>query len=375
MARDPDLAPDLEGLDGDPGPFAVPDHIGRLEPYQAGKPIEELERELGVTGVLKMASNESPLGPSSVALEAARRAMAEAHLYPDPSCFALRRGLAHRLGVDPAEIVIGGGSNELIHLLVRAFCLPGRDVVVTHRHAFISYVIAARTHGVEVIEAPVRADLRCDVDALCDAFGPRTRLVFVATPNNPTGAHLARGELEQILERAPARALVVVDEAYHEYAVALDADGARGFQSSQPYRSMRPALVTLRTFSKIYGLAGLRVGYAICDRRAANGLDRTRRPFNVNSVAQAAALAALEDEDHLARACEAARSGLAALASGFTALGLTVHPTLGNFLLVGLGRDASPIYQGLLRHGVITRPMGAWGLPQHLRVSLAAPPG
>ena len=367
MARDRDQMPELWGPGQ--GPFVAPEYIEQLRPYEPGKPVEELERELGITGAIKMASNENPLGPSPAALEAVRRAASECHLYPDGGSHSLRRALAMRLGVDADEIVIGGGSNELIHLLVRTFCMPGRDEVVAHQHAFISYALAARTHGVDLIETPVTPDLRCDVDALCAAFGARTRLVFLATPNNPTGAHLSRSELEQVLERAPARALVVVDEAYHEYAAALDPD----YATSQPYRSQRPSIVTLRTFSKIHGLAGLRVGYAICDRRAIQRINQTRRPFNVSSVAQAAALAALDDEAHVARSVDEARSGLAALTSGFTRLGLTVLPSLANFVLVDLGRDAQPVYRALLERGVITRPMAAWGLPRHLRVSLARP--
>jgi histidinol-phosphate aminotransferase len=354
----------------DAGPFYVPEHIAQLQPYQPGKPVEELERELGISGALKMASNENPLGPSPRAVEAARRALLESHLYPDGSCFALRRALAERLGVDIDEVVIGGGSNELIHLLVRTFCTPGRDQVVTHKHAFISYALAARTHAVEAIETPVTPDLRCDVDALCAALGPRTRLVFVANPNNPTGAHLTRAELEQILEAAPPHALVVMDEAYHEYASALSDD----YAASQPYRAARPAIVTLRTFSKIHGLAGMRVGYAVGDRRVAQRINQSRRPFNVSSVAQAAALAALDDDEHVARSCEAARIGVAELTRGLGELGLTVLPSLANFVLVDVGRDAQQVYTALLMCGVIARPMAAWGLPSHLRVSLAAPP-
>jgi histidinol-phosphate aminotransferase len=368
MARDRDQMPELWGPGQ--GPFVAPEHIERLKPYEPGKPVEELERELGITGAIKMASNENPLGPSPAALEAARRAAAECHLYPDGGSHALRRALAARLNVDLDEVVIGGGSNELIHLLVRTFCMPGRDEVVSHRHAFISYALAARTHGVDIIETPVTPELRCDVDAMCAAFGARTRLVFLATPNNPTGAHLTRAELEQVLERAPARALVVIDEAYHEYAIALASD----YATSQPYRTERPSIVTLRTLSKIYGLAGLRVGYAICDRRVSQRINQVRRPFNVSSIAQAAALAALDDQAHVARSCDEARSGLAALASGFSALGLTVLPSLANFVLVDLGREALPVYRALLERGVITRPMAAWGLPRHLRVSLARPP-
>jgi len=358
----------VTSADGDR--FAVPAHVAALQPYQPGKPIEELERELGITGIIKLASNENPLGPSPRAVEAARAALVSAHLYPDGSGFAVRRALATRLGVEPTEIALGAGSNELIHLLVRTFCRPGEDQVVTHRHAFISYVIAARTHGVDAVETAVRPrDLGCDVDALCAAFGPRTRLVFLANPNNPTGAHLTRGELERVLAAVPPRALLVVDEAYHEYASAFDAD----YPASQPYRRERPWIVTLRTFSKIHGLAGLRIGYAVADPRVVAELDRVRRPFNVSSVAQAAALAALDDREHVARSIEAARSGLPALAAGLTALGLGVLPSLGNFLLCDLGRPAAPVYQALLARGVIARPMAAWGLPDHLRISLGTP--
>jgi histidinol-phosphate aminotransferase len=351
--------------------FAVPPHIAALEPYQPGKPIEEVERELGITDIVKVASNENPLGPSPRAVEAVRAALSSVHLYPDGSGFALRRGLAAHRGVEPAEIALGAGSNELIHLLVRTFCRPGEDQVVTHRHAFISYAIAARTHGALAIETAVRpSDLGCDVGALIAAFGPRTRIVFLANPNNPTGAHLTRAELEEILAAAPPRALVVIDEAYHEYAAALDPR----YPSSQSYRRERPWIITLRTFSKIYGLAGLRVGYAIADPRVVAELDRVRRPFNVSSVAQAAALAALDDREHVARSIEAARTGIPALTEGLRALGLGALPTLGNFLLCDLGRPAAPVYQELLARGVIARPMAAWGLPAHLRISLGTAP-
>jgi histidinol-phosphate aminotransferase len=216
----------------------------------------------------------------------------------------------------------------------------------------------------------VGADKRCDVDALCAALGPRTRIVFVAHPNNPTGAHLGKGELERVLEAAPARALVVVDEAYHEYATAL---GGASYPTSQPYRGRRPGLVTLRTFSKAHGLAGLRIGYGVADRRVVGYLDRVRRPFHVSSVAQAAALAALDDAEHVARSVDAARAGLPVLSDGLRELGLVPLPTLGNFVLADCGGQAAALYQALLRRGIIVRPMGAWGLPRHLRVSLAAP--
>lgn len=346
--------------------LSVPANIEGLTPYEPGKPAEQLERELGITDVIKVASNENPLGPSPLARAAAVAELDRAHLYPDGSGHRLRHALAERLGVAAEEVALGAGSNELIHLLVRTFCRPGHDQIVTHENAFVSYRIAGMTHGVEVAMAPVKGDLRADIDALCDRMGARTRLVFVANPNNPTGHHLARRELEALIERTPAQALLVIDEAYHEYARALVAD----WPSSQSYREGRPSLITLRTFSKIYGLAGLRVGYAVADRQVVAYLNRVRRPFHVSAVAQAAAIAALGDEDHVVRSIEHARKGLARLRSELGALGLDVVPSATNFVLVGVGRTAGPIADALASRGIIVRPMAGWGLPDHFRLSL-----
>jgi histidinol-phosphate aminotransferase len=350
-------------------PDLVADNIRALSPYQPGKPVEELERELGISGAIKIASNENPMGPSPRAVEAATRALADAHLYPDGGAFRLRAALAERLEVAPEQLVFGAGSNELIYLAVHTFCRPGHDEILTHRYAFVSYRLAALAYGVDFVEAEVTPELGCDVDALIAALTPRTKLVMLANPNNPTGAHVGTAAFERLLAALPPRALLVVDEAYHEYAVAAGADYPR----SQRYQAGRPTVLTLRTFSKIYGLAGLRIGYAVGDARVVGYLERVRRPFNANSIAQAAALAALDDAAHVRTSAEAARQGIERLRAAAGPLGVTAYPSLGNFALVDVGRDAGPVYEALLRHGVIVRPMGAWGLPRCVRVSVGTP--
>ncbi len=345
----------------------VPGNIQTLRPYQPGKPLEELERELGISGAIKLASNENPLGPSPKAKEAAIRAMAEANLYPDGGAYQLRRAVAEHNSVDPSELVFGSGCNEIIHMLVQAYCRPGIDEVLTHKYAFISYRLAALAHNAPFVEAGVTDKLGCDVDALIAAMSDKTRLIFLANPNNPTGAHVTTAQLERVMEAVPRGAILVVDEAYHEYAVSSE----EPYPRSQSYRkSGGPMLVTLRTFSKIYGLAGLRVGYGIGDARIIDYVNRVRRPFNVTSVGQAAAAAALDDTDHVRHSASAARSGIAMLSKAAAGLGLTAYSSLGNFVLVDVGRDAATVYDALLRLGVIVRPMGPWGLPQCVRISV-----
>ena len=282
----------------------------------------------------------------------------------------LRHALAEKEGVTPDNLFFGEGSNEIIHMLVHAFCRPNVDEVLTHQYAFISYRLAALSMGVRFVEAPTTPELSCDVDALIAAMGANTKIIFLANPNNPTGSYVTRAQLERILEAAPRRALVVVDEAYHEYSIAAMDD----FPRSQTYHSPeRPQLLTLRTFSKIYGLAGLRVGYAVGDARVLAVLEQVRRPFNLNLVAQAAALAALGDSAHVATSRVVAQRGIEAITESAHSLGLRAYPSIGNFLLIHAGQAAEQVYQTLLRCGVIVRAMGVWGLPEHLRVSV--PPG
>lgn len=361
-------------------------NIRQLSVYQPGKPLEELERELGIKNAIKLASNENPMGPSPRAVEAARAAVEQVHWYPDGGAFKLRRELSERLGVSPDELLFGAGSNEIIHMLVRALCRPDHDEVVFHRCAFLSYRMAATACNVQVRETEVTDELACDPDAIIEAMGERTKLVILANPNNPTGAYIPTADFERILEALPPQALLVADEAYHEFADRARSLGEADWPRSQPYRSAdMPRIFTLRTFSKIYGLSGLRVGYGIGDRRVVDMINRVRRPFNLNSVAQAAALAALGDAEHIARSLDATRSCNAAIRACADDLGLRSYPSLGNFILVDV-RGASPgpgsdsdvsadrwAFESLQRQGVIVRPMTGWGVPGHIRISAATP--
>jgi histidinol-phosphate aminotransferase len=344
----------------------VPANIEALSPYVPGKPVEELERELGISGAIKLASNENPLGPSPRGIAAAQAALASAHLYPDGSGHRLRQALAAHAGVAMDEIVLGAGSNEIIDLLVRTFCRPGVDEVLTHRYAFMMYRVSCGAHGVTMREAETTKALGCDVDALLAAVTPRTKLIFLPSPNNPTGSYVPRPAFERLLAALPARIILAVDEAYYEYASLIP-----DYPVAERYRSpSRPYLMTLRTFSKAYGLAALRVGWAIADRRIVDYLNRVRMPFNVSTPAQEAAIAALADVEHVERSRTSNRAGLAGLAAGFADLPVTAYPSAGNFVLVDVRRDANPVYQALLRRGVIVRPMAGVGLPTALRVSV-----
>jgi histidinol-phosphate aminotransferase len=312
----------------------VAEYIEKLVPYVPGKPVEEVERELGIVGAVKLASNENPLGPSPRALEAARAASAQVNRYPDGGGYLLRGRLAEQLGVAPEQIVLGSGSSEIVDVLVRTFCRPG-------------------------------SDLRCDVDALAAAVSEKTKLIFLPNPNNPTGAYVTRDELERLLTKLPQGVMLVMDEAYFEYARMLP-----DYPVGEDYRAARRLLVTLRTFSKAYGLAGMRVGYGIADREVIDYLNRVRLVFNVPSVAQEAARAALDDEEHVLRSVRVNDAGRAQLTEGLTKLGFRVYPSAANFVLVDVGRDGESAFQALLRQGVIVRPLRPAGLMQHVRVSI-----
>ncbi len=343
----------------------VPGNVEEIVPYEPGKPVEELERELGISGAIKLASNENPIGPSPKGIEAARAALAGANRYPDGGAFRLRRALGAALGVPMEQLIVGSGSSELIDLAVRVFCRPGEDEVVTHRYAFVSYKLAAQAQGVPFREVDMRADLSVDVDALAAAIGPRTKLVFLPNPNNPTGAYVPRAAFERLLERLPARVLLVVDEAYLEYA-----QGIGDYPVAESYRARHPLILSLRTFSKIYGLAALRVGYGIGDPRVIGYLNRVRPVFNVSTAAQEAAIAALGDREHVERSRRTNAEGIGQLEAGLARLPVRAFPTATNFVLVDLGREAAPVYERLLRAGVIARPLRPQGLVRHLRVSV-----
>ena len=343
----------------------VPQNIESIVPYEPGKPIEEVERELGIHGAIKLASNENPLGPSPLGTEAARAALAGANRYPDGGAYRLRRAIAGHVGRTMEEIIVGSGSSELIDLAVRVFCRPGEDEVLTHRYAFVSYRIVSQAHGVGFKQVELRPDYSVDVDALAGAIGPRTRLVFLPNPNNPTGRPVPRADFERFLERLPPGVFLVVDQAYFEYA-----EGGDDYPDAAAYRERHPLIITLRTFSKIYGLAALRIGYGIADPKLVGYLNRVRLTFNVSTAGQEAARAALGDVEYVARSRRTNVEGLVQLEAGLANLPVQTVPTATNFILVDLDRDAAPVYERLLRLGVIIRPLRPQGLPRHVRISI-----
>jgi histidinol-phosphate aminotransferase len=340
----------------------VPEWIRTLTPYPPGMPIEELERELGIRGSIKLASNENPLGPSPKALAAVAAALTDLHRYPDGSAFYLKRRLAERLGVPADEVLVGNGSNEIIELVVRTFVRP-RDEAVMADQAFVIYRMVVQAAGGVPRIVPLR-DFTHDLEAIAEAITPRTRVVFLANPNNPTGTIFRRRAWEAFLRAVPRHVIVVADDAYAEYVNDPD--------YPDTIRERGDALVpvvTLRTFSKLYGLAGLRIGYAVAPAPVMDAIGRIRQPFNVNSLALVGALAALDDDEHVARTLAVNREGMAALTAGFRRLGLPHVPSAANFVMVRVGQGAR-VYQALLRRGVIVRPMEVYGFPEHLRVTI-----
>lgn len=345
--------------------------VRELAPYIPGKPLAELEREYGISDTLKLASNENPLGPSPQALAAAGAALGGLGLYPDGAAFDLKAALAAHHGVTPDQITVGNGSNEILVLLAEAFLEPGCAAVYSE-FAFAVYALAVQATGARAIVVPaLPADgdqpLGHDAAALAAAVTPATRLVFVANPNNPTGTYVPAGALRTLLAAVPPEVIVVVDEAYAEYVTAAD------YRDTVAWLADFPNLVVLRTFSKIHGLAALRVGYALSHPDVAELLNRVRQPFNVNSVAQAAAIAALGDQDHVAESRRVNSAGLRQLTAGLAASGWRVAPAAGNFVLADTGGAAQPVYQALLGQGIIVRPLGNYGLPRHLRITVGLP--
>jgi len=350
----------------DPIAELAPDHVRRIAPYVPGKPVDELARELGLdpAGIVKLASNENPRGPGPRVRAAIAAAVDELTRYPDGNGFALKAALAKRLGADRAQLVLGNGSNDILELVSLAFLEPG-DAAVYAQHAFAVYPLATQARGATGIEVPAR-DFGHDLAAMREAITPRTRVVFVANPNNPTGTWLAPASVEAFVAAVPREVVVVLDEAYNEY---LD-PAARA--PSVAWVGKYPNLVVSRTFSKAYGLAALRVGYGVMDARVADIVNRIRQPFNVNSLAQAAAIAALEDTAYVDESRALNRQGIAQLEAGFARLGLRRVPTHGNFVLVEVG-DAARVNLALLKEGVIVRPVANYGLPQWLRVTVGLP--
>ena len=339
--------------------------VQQLKPYQPGKPIEELERELGISNIVKLASNESPFGASPRALAIVRNASEVLHRYPDGSGYRLKAALAERLGVRAAQISLGNGSNDILELVARAWLCPG-DETVFSEHAFAVYPLVTMACSAKAVSVPAK-NFGHDLDAMLAAINERTRIVFIANPNNPTGTWISATSLDRFLAQVPEHVLVVLDEAYFEYVE--ETAYPNGLSRLDAY----PNLIVTRTFSKIYGLAGLRVGYSISSLDIADVLNRVRQPFNCNALALVAAEAALDDDDHLEYCRDLNAAGLAQVAEGLEQLGLSYIPSVGNFISFDCGREAAPIYEALLREGVILRPIAAYGMPNHLRVSIGQP--
>lgn len=329
----------------------VSEGIQSLSVYEPGKPVEELARELGISNAVKLASNENPLGPSPLAVEAIRGALGELHRYPDAANYRLKQRLSEHLRVDPGEILTGNGSNEILEVLVRTFCTPG-DHLVFADPSFVVYRMVALAHGVLFTAVPLDAEARHDLSGMLRAVTDRTRVVFVANPNNPTGTHVDRSALDDFLRRVPPDVLVVVDEAYFEYADAED------YPDTLQMRACRERLATVRTFSKAYGLAALRVGYAVLPAELCDYANRVRAPFNVNGLAQVAATAALDDTEHLRASRALNGRERARVSAALQGLGLGVAPSQANFVFVDVARPGRQVYEALLKRGVIVRPMG-----------------
>jgi histidinol-phosphate aminotransferase len=345
-----------------------PDYVLGIQPYVPGKPLEELERELGIANSIKLASNENPVGPSPKALEAVKASFSDINRYPDGAGYYLKKVLAERLStgegaraeISEDELILGNGSNELLDIAVKTYMQDGDEAVMAVP-SFVVYSMAAQGVGGKPIQVPLK-NYTHDLSAMADAITPRTKIIFIANPNNPTGTINRKDEFERMMEKVPDHIIVVLDEAYYEYVTAAD------YADSLRYLHSEKNVLILRTFSKIYGLAGLRIGYGIAKKEILNDMNRLREPFNTNTIAQRAALAALDDSEHLSHSRNVNEAGKEYLYNGLASLGVTYVPTEANFLYIPV-QNAMAVYDSLLKKGVIIRPMG----PQAIRVTIGLP--
>ncbi len=338
-------------------------HIGELTPYEPGRPIEEVERELGIRGAVKLASNENPWGPSPLALAALREAEGSVHRYPDGGCFALRARLASHLGIPENQLIFGSGADEILELVAKTFLSPGDEAVMPWP-SFAMYPIVVTGMGGVPVSVPLDASMGHDFSGLLSKVSEKTKLLFLCNPNNPTGTSFGADEFADFVSALPENVVLVIDEVYVEFARRPD------FPDSLALISERPATILLRSFSKLYGLAGLRVGYGIGSAEMTDLLERARHPFNVNSLAEAGACAALDDHEHVRRTLEMNAEGVDYLTQELTDMGYEVFPTDTNFILVRMGEGFD---DSLLKKGVIVRPMGGFGLTEHVRISIGLP--
>lgn len=336
--------------------------VANLKAYPPGKPLDELKREYGISEAIKLASNENPLGPSPKVIEALKSAMGELARYPDGNSYYLKKALADKHNVELNQVTIGNGSNDILELVARAMVMPEHEVLFSE-HSFAVYPIVTQAVGAKAVVAPAK-NWGYDLDALAARISDKTRVIFIANPNNPTGTWVPKAQIKAFLDKVPANVLVVLDEAYHEYV------GEPEYGSALEWINDYPNLLVARTFSKAYGLAGLRVGYSVSHPKVADLLNRVRQPFNVNSLGQVAAVAALQDKVYLAAGVKLNNEGMSQLIAGFDAQGLDYIPSVGNFICVDLAQPAAAINEALMREGVIVRPVANYGMPNHLRISI-----
>ena len=336
----------------------IPEHIKNLIPYEPGKPIEELERELGIKDSIKMASNENPIGPSSKALKAIENSLSDIHRYPDGSGFYLKEAIAEYFNVKLSEIIIGNGSNEIIELAVRTFLNSGDEIVFADQ-SFIVYKLVTQAANCRGVVVPLK-NFTHDLEKMAEAISEKTKMIFISNPNNPTGTAVGRGDVERFMGRLRDDIVIVFDEAYYEYVEMDD------FPDTVRYIRDGKNVIVLRTFSKIYGMAGLRIGYGFAKEELVGYMDRVRQPFNVNSLAQTGAVAALKDSKHLKKSKEVNRKGKEYLYGEFNRLGIEYVPTEANFILVRV-ENGREIYNRLLKKGVIVRAMDGYKLPDYIR--------
>lgn len=335
--------------------------ISSLTPYQPGKPVEELERELGITSSIKLASNENPLGPSPKALRAIQDALPNLHIYPDGSCYELKRVLASHLSVDTNQITVGNGSENILEIIGKAYLNSGDSAVISE-YAFLTIPLIIQSFGAKIITAPA-VNWSHNIDNMLAAIDNNTRVLFLVNPNNPTGTYTNKQDFTKLMNAVPANILVVLDEAYAEY---IDKDD---YPDAMSYLAHHPNLIISRTFSKAYGLAGLRIGYAISSPEIADILNRARLPFNVNALAAKAATAAVLDSEHVRKTVQLNVTGMQQIEAGLKRIGLDFIPSLANFITIDVA-DGGNVYQQLLREGVIVRPLKAYNMPRHIRVSI-----
>lgn len=346
-------------------PVRINPKIAGLTPYRPGKPIDELTRELGITDVVKLASNENPRGPGARVRSAIDAACATLSRYPDGNAYALKKAIAAHVGVQENQLTIGNGSNDVLDLAARFSLSPGAQAIISE-HAFVVYSLATVSAGGELVVVPAQ-DYGADLAGFLDAVTDNTALIFLANPNNPTGTWVAEAELVAFLEAVPEHVWVVLDEAYREYV------DAPGYPDGLALQRRYANLIVTRTFSKIYGLAALRIGYGVASEHATELMNRARQPFNVNALAMAAAQAALMDQEFVAESRQANKDGMVTLLAGIAALGCDHIPSVGNFVSIDVGGPALPVFDALLKEGVIVRPVAEYGLPRHVRVTVGLP--